>query len=246
MLNESIVIGKHSVLELLKSNRCVNKIWLQDGIHGKQYKLLLALIKEKKVMVQIVPKKKLDQLTSGNHQGVVAQVAPIVYASVQDIINKAKEKQEPAFILLLDELVDPHNVGAILRTADASGVHGVIIPKHRSALITETVVKVAVGAVENIPIARVTNLSQTIDILKKQNIWVMGAATYNSEDFRLLDAKLPLCLVIGNEGQGISKIIAQKCDFSFHIPMTGKVESLNASVAAALMMYEVYRKRNLL
>lgn len=180
----------------------------------------------------------------GNHQGVVAQVAAYEYAEVDDILTAAEKRNEAPFIILLDELEDPHNLGSILRTADAVGAHGVIIPKRRAVGLTATVAKASTGAIEYIPVARVTNLARTIDELKDRGVWIVGTDAKGKEDYRNVDGKMPIGLVIGSEGRGMGRLVKEKCDFLLHLPMQGKVTSLNASVAASLLMYEVYRKRN--
>ncbi|WP_431804774.1 23S rRNA (guanosine(2251)-2'-O)-methyltransferase RlmB [Halobacillus andaensis] len=200
--------------------------------------------KENGVIVQKAPKKKIDQLVEGNHQGVAAAVAAYEYSQLDDLFSRAEEKGEEPFFIILDEIEDPHNLGSILRTADASGVHGVIIPKRRSVGLTSTVAKTSTGAIEHIPVARVTNLSRTIDELKEKYVWVIGTDAEGTEDYRQLDGKMPVALVIGSEGKGMSRLTKDKCDWTVSLPMAGKVTSLNASVAASLLMYEVYRKRH--
>ncbi|MEH7235974.1 23S rRNA (guanosine(2251)-2'-O)-methyltransferase RlmB [Bacillus sp. JJ1562] len=237
-------IGKNPVIEALKSERDINKIWIAEGSNKGQMNQVISLAKERNVMVQFVPKKKIDQMVEGNHQGVVAQVAAYEYAEVDDILALAKERNEAPFIILLDELEDPHNLGSILRTADAVGAHGVIIPKRRAVGLTATVAKASTGAIEYIPVARVTNLARTIDELKDRGVWIVGTDAKGKEDYRNVDGKMPIGLVIGSEGRGMGRLVKEKCDFLLNLPMEGKVTSLNASVAASLLMYEVYRKRN--
>lgn len=207
-------------------------------------KQVMELARERKVAVQFVPKKRIDQVADGAHQGVLALVAAYRYAETGDMFKLAKERNEHPFILILDELEDPHNLGSILRTADAVGAHGVIIPKRRSVALTATVAKASTGAIEHIPVARVTNLSQTIAGLKQQGLWIAGTDASGTTDYRQMDADLPLGLVIGSEGRGMSRIVKEACDFLIRLPMAGHVTSLNASVAAGLLMYEVYRKRH--
>ena len=202
------------------------------------------LAKERNVLVQFVPKQKIDQISKENHQGVIAQVAAYQYAEIEDLFNRAAEKGEDPFFLILDELEDPHNLGSILRTADAAGVHGIIIPKRRAVGLTATVAKLSTGAIEYVPVARVTNIARTIDELKERGVWVFGTDVEKSQDYRRMDTTLPLAIVIGSEGKGIGRLIREKCDFLIHLPMSGHVTSLNASVAAALLMYEVHRKRS--
>ncbi|WP_099364805.1 23S rRNA (guanosine(2251)-2'-O)-methyltransferase RlmB [Fredinandcohnia onubensis] len=238
------IIGKNPVIEALKSERDINKIWIAEGSNRGQMNQITSLAKEGNVMVQFVPKKKIDQMVEGNHQGVVAQVAAYEYAEVDDILAAAEKRNEAPFIILLDELEDPHNLGSILRTADAVGAHGVIIPKRRAVGLTATVAKASTGAIEYIPVARVTNLARTIDELKDRGVWIVGTDAKGKEDYRNVDGKMSIGLVIGSEGRGMGRLVKEKCDFLLHLPMQGKVTSLNASVAASLLMYEVYRKRN--
>ncbi|WP_077620198.1 23S rRNA (guanosine(2251)-2'-O)-methyltransferase RlmB [Bacillus sinesaloumensis] len=238
------IIGKNPVIEALKSERDINKIWIAEGSNKGQMNQITSLAKEGSVLVQFVPKKKIDQMVEGNHQGVVAQVAAYEYAEVDDILEAAEKRNEAPFILLLDELEDPHNLGSILRTADAVGAHGVIIPKRRAVGLTATVAKASTGAIEYIPVARVTNLARTIDELKDRGVWIVGTDAKGKEDYRNIDGKMPIGLVIGSEGKGMGRLVKEKCDFLLRLPMEGKVTSLNASVAASLLMYEVYRKRN--
>ncbi|MEH7223796.1 23S rRNA (guanosine(2251)-2'-O)-methyltransferase RlmB [Bacillus sp. JJ1566] len=237
-------IGKNPVIEALKSERDINKIWIAEGSNKGQMNQITSLAKERNVMVQFVPKKKIDQMVEGNHQGVVAQVAAYEYAEVDDILAVAEKRNEAPFIILLDELEDPHNLGSILRTADAVGAHGVIIPKRRAVGLTATVAKASTGAIEYIPVARVTNLARTIDELKDRGVWIVGTDAKGKEDYRNVDGKMPIGLIIGSEGKGMGRLVKEKCDFLLRLPMEGKVTSLNASVAASLLMYEVYRKRN--
>ncbi|WP_099352723.1 23S rRNA (guanosine(2251)-2'-O)-methyltransferase RlmB [Fredinandcohnia onubensis] len=238
------IIGKNPVIEALKSERDINKIWIAEGSNRGQMNQITSLAKEGNVLVQFVPKKKIDQMVDGNHQGVVAQVAAYEYAEVDDILAAAEKRNEAPFIILLDELEDPHNLGSILRTADAVGAHGVVIPKRRAVGLTATVAKASTGAIEYIPVARVTNLARTIDELKDRGVWIVGTDAKGKEDYRNVDGKMPIGLVIGSEGRGMGRLVKEKCDFLLHLPMQGKVTSLNASVAASLLMYEVYRKRN--
>ena len=243
-MSEDLIMGRNTVLEALRSKRDIHKIWVAEGATKGQIQQVIAVAKENKIMIQTAPKKKLDQMVEGNHQGVIAQVAAYQYAEIDDIFKLAESRKEDPFILLLDELEDPHNLGSILRTADASGVHGVIIPKRRAVGLTATVAKSSTGAIEHIPVARVTNLSRTIEELKERGVWIAGTDAKGSQDYRLMDGTMPLGIVIGSEGKGISRVIKEKCDFLYHLPMVGHVTSLNASVAASLLMYEVYRKRS--
>lgn len=183
-------------------------------------------------------------MVTGQHQGVVAQVALYEYAELDDLYKATEEKNEQPFFLILDELEDPHNLGSIMRTADAVGAHGIVIPKRRAVGLTTTVAKASTGAIEHIPVARVTNLARTLEEMKERGIWVVGTDASAREDYRNMDGNMPLALVIGSEGKGMGRLVKEKCDFLIKLPMAGKVTSLNASVAAGLLMYEVYRKRN--
>ncbi|ALC88423.1 RNA methyltransferase TrmH [Bacillus sp. FJAT-18017] len=243
-MSEDIIIGKNPVLEALRSHRDINKILIAEGSQRGQMHQITELAKEANAIVQYVPKKKIDQLTEGNHQGVLAYVAAYKYAEVDDLFKAAREKGEEPFFLILDEVEDPHNLGSIMRTADAVGAHGIIIPKRRAVGLTSTVAKASTGAIEYVPVARVTNLARTIEELKEQGVWIAGTDAKGSKDYRQQDFTLPLGLVIGSEGKGMGRLIREKCDFLVHLPMAGKVTSLNASVAAALLMYEVYRSRH--
>lgn len=241
---EEYIAGKHSVLEALRSGRTINKLWLAENAQKQLTMPIVAEAKKNGIIVQFVDKRKLDQM-AGNvqHQGVVAQVAAYEYAEVDDLIARAKEAGETPFLLILDEIEDPHNLGSILRTADCTGVHGVIIPKRRSVGLTATVSKTSAGAVEYVPVARVTNIAQTIEELKEQGIWVAGADVSAEQNMYRSDLTMPLAVVIGNENKGIGRLIKEKCDFLLKLPMFGQINSLNASVAAGVIMYEVVRQR---
>jgi 23S rRNA (guanosine2251-2'-O)-methyltransferase len=242
-MSEEYIAGKNPVIEALKSSRDINKILIAEGSQRGQMQQVVKLSKEANVIVQFVPKKKLDQLYEGNHQGVVAQVAAYEYAELDDLFAAAEKKSEAPFFLLLDEIEDPHNLGSIMRTADATGAHGIIIPKRRAVGLTATVAKSSTGAIEHVPVVRVTNMSRTIEELKERGVWIAGTDASAKEDYRAFDGSIPLGLVIGSEGKGMGRVIREKCDFLLSLPMAGHVTSLNASVAAALLMYEVYRKR---
>lgn len=243
-MNQEVIIGKNSVIEALKSGRSVNKVMILEQLNKKTADKLQQYAKQADTIVQRVPKNKMDSIAEGgNHQGVIAYAAAHTYSSLDDLFQRAEEKQEAPFFIILDELEDPHNLGSILRSADAAGAHGVIIPKRRSVGLTATVAKTSAGAIEYIPVARVTNLADMIDELKERNVWVVGTEADASEDYRHLDGSLPIALVIGNEGKGISRLILKKCDWTVNLPMKGNVSSLNASVACSILLYEVYRKR---
>jgi 23S rRNA (guanosine2251-2'-O)-methyltransferase len=239
------ISGKNPVLEALRSGREINKIFIAEGSQRGQMKQVLEEAKERGIVAQFVPKKKVDSLSQTQaHQGVIASIAAYQYYDVEDLFEVAEERGEQPFFLILDELEDPHNLGSILRTADAVGAHGVIIPKRRAVGLTATVAKASTGAIEYVRVARVTNLAMTIDKLKDKGIWLVGTDASAKEDYRQFDGNMPLALVIGSEGKGMSRLITQKCDFLIKMPMVGQVTSLNASVAASILMYEVLRKRN--
>jgi 23S rRNA (guanosine2251-2'-O)-methyltransferase len=242
-MSQEIVIGKNPVLEALRSGRDINKILIAEGALKGQTGQILELAKEAGVIVQFAPRKKLDQLSDGNHQGIVAHVAAYQYAELDDLFQRAKEREQDPFFILLDEIEDPHNLGSILRTADAAGAHGVIIPKRRAVGLTATVAKASTGAIEYVPVVRVTNMVRTIEELKERGVWIFGTDASGQTDYRKMDATMPLGLVIGSEGKGMSRLVREKCDFLIRLPMVGKVTSLNASVAGSLLMFEVLRKR---
>lgn len=243
-MSDEWIIGKNPVVEALKSGRTINKVFLQDHLTPKTAQHIQKLAKEQGVIVKKVPKQKLDQLVEGTHQGIAASVAAYDYFEIDDLFKRAEEKQEEPFFILLDEIEDPHNLGSILRTADAVGCHGVIIPKRRAVGLTATVAKTSAGAIEYVPVVRVTNMAQTIETLKARNVWVVGTEAEADKDYRELERDLPIALVMGNEGKGMSRLVREKCDWTIKLPMEGKVSSLNASVAGSLLLYEVYRKRH--
>lgn len=242
-MTEQFIGGKNPIVEALRSGRELNKIWIAEGLNKKSIGEILSLAKKNGIVVQAVPKQKLDTMLDINHQGIVASVAAYAYADLDDLFHLAEIRKEDPFFIILDSLEDPHNLGSILRTADATGVHGVIIPKRRSVGLTEVVAKSSTGAIEHIPVVRVNNLSQTVDDLKKRGVWIAGTDAKGAADYRHMDATIPLAVIIGSEGKGMSAILRERCDFLYQLPMVGHVTSLNASVAAALLMYEVLRKR---
>ena len=237
------VFGRHAVVEALQTPDRVNRVFIQEGTSGRDAAKVIELAREKGIQVQTVPKTKIEDLV-GNavHQGLVASIAAYEYADLEAVFKKAEEKGEDPFIVILDGVEDPHNLGSILRTADATGVHGIIIPKRRSASLTATVAKASTGAIEHVPVVRVTNLTQTIEQLKARGVWVFGT-DMNGTDYRKWNTSGPLAIVMGNEGKGVSRIVKESVDEMVTIPMVGHVQSLNASVASALMMYEVFRNR---
>ncbi|EAD2762148.1 23S rRNA (guanosine(2251)-2'-O)-methyltransferase RlmB [Listeria monocytogenes] len=235
--------GRNPVLEVLRSDRDIHKIYVQEGSQKGVLKQVLTLAKERKIQVQFVPKQKIEKVVSGAHQGVATQVAAYQYAELDDLFAAAEAKDEMPFFIILDELEDPHNLGSIMRTADSVGAHGIIIPKRRSVGLTQTVAKASTGAMEYVPVVRVTNMVRTMEELQKRGLWIFGTDAKGSSDYRTMDVDMPLAIVIGSEGFGMSRLVREKCDFLVHLPMRGKVTSLNASVAASLLLYEVYRKR---
>lgn len=241
---EDLVEGRNAVIELLKSNKTIEQLFIANGKMEGSINKILGLAKDKGVIVKEVDRKKLDLMSETKaHQGVIAQITPFKYSTVDEILNYAKQKDEDPFIVILDELEDPHNLGSIVRTAELCGVHGIIIPKRRNVGVTATVYKASVGAIEYVKIAKVTNVNSTIDELKAKNIWVYGA-DINGEEYSYDTNFNGACaIVIGNEGKGISKLTKNKCDKLVKIPMIGKINSLNASVAGGIMMYEVLKGR---
>lgn len=241
---EDLVEGRNAVIELLKSNKTIEQLFIANGKMEGSINKILGLAKDKGVIVKEVDRKKLDLMSETKaHQGVIAQITPFKYSTVDEILNYAKQKDEDPFIVILDELEDPHNLGSIVRTAELCGVHGIIIPKRRNVGVTATVYKASVGAIEYVKIAKVTNVNSTIDELKAKNIWVYGA-DINGEEYSYDTNFNGACaIVIGNEGKGISKLTKNKCDKLVKIPMIGKINSLNASVAGGIMIYEVLKGR---
>lgn len=243
-VREDLIEGRNAVIELLKSDRTIEYILVAKGEREGSINKILTMAKENGIVVKEADRKKLDSMTNfGAHQGVVAIVTPYKYSEVEDILNLAKKKGEDPFVIILDEIEDPHNLGSIVRTAELCGVHGVIIPKRRNVGVTPTVYKTSVGAVEHIKIAKVTNINATIDILKENGIWVYGADMDGEQYSYQADFKGGVALVIGNEGKGISKLTKSKCDCIVKIPMVGKINSLNASVAGGILMYEILKTR---
>ena len=235
--------GRNAVLEAFRSGRCVDKLFILDGCQDGPVRTIAREARRKDTIINYVSRERLDQLSeTGVHQGVIAQVAAYEYATVEDILAKAGEKGEDPFIFVLDNIEDPHNLGAIIRTANLAGAHGVIIPKRHAAGLTETVVKTSAGALNYTSVAKVTNLARTIDDLKKEGIWFV-CADMGGETMYRLNLTGPIGLVVGNEGEGVSRLIREKCDFTASIPMKGDIDSLNASVAAGVLAYEIVRQR---
>jgi 23S rRNA (guanosine2251-2'-O)-methyltransferase len=240
--SEYQVEGRNAVMHALQSGRAVDKIYIAQG--DRSFGAIIQLAKANGAVITQIPRHRLHEMsTTGKHQGIIAACSPMGYVSVDTILAKAKEKGEDPFIIALDSITDPHNLGAVLRAANAAGAHGVIITKHRSVGLNATVAKTSAGALEYTPVARVVNLAQTLDRLKDAGVWIFGASTGVAETYTQSKMTGPICIVIGNEGYGLSKHIVNGCDFLVSIPMLGEIESLNASVAAALFMYEVVRQR---
>ena len=241
-----VIAGRNAVSEALRGQRSINKIFVQEGAHGGSLGELVAVAKSKGVPVEIVKAERLDKLAPGlRHQGVAALAAPVAFQSLDAVFAQAAAKNEPPFLLLLDELQDPQNVGALLRTADAAGVHGVLLPRRRSCPLNAAVAKISAGAVEYVPVVQIGNIAQAIDDLKQRGCWIVGA-DMDGVDFYAANMTGPIVLVIGAEGKGIGRLVKQKCDDIVSIPMNGGVNSLNASNAGAVLMYEVVRQRRLL
>lgn len=237
-----VVAGRNPVVEVLSGERDVERVFIADGSEGSVSKIV-ALAKEKGVIVDFVPKEKIDAMAPGvKHQGVVAKVSEYKYADMEDVFARAEVSGEDPFIIILDEITDPHNLGAIIRTAECAGAHGVIIPKRRAATLTQTVALSAAGAIENMPVVQVTNLGRAIDDLKEKGVWV-GAADMDGRTYYEANLTGPIAIVIGNEGKGVGRLVKEKCDFVLSIPMYGKINSLNASNAAAVLMYGIRRAR---
>ncbi len=239
----NVICGRNPVLEAVRSGREIDRLLVAHGVSGGSVTAIIAKCKAKGILIKEVSPQKLDYYCSGaNHQGVAVFFAEQSYCEPQDILNYAKERDEKPFIIICDEIEDPHNLGAIIRTAEACLVHGIIIPKRRSASLNATVAKSASGALEYMRVARVTNIPETINFLKENGVWVFGA-DMDGEDYTKTDFNCPCALVIGNEGKGIGTLTAKRCDGIVSLPMFGKINSLNASVAAGILMYEVVRKR---
>lgn len=241
---EDIIFGRNSVTELIKAGRSVNKIFFAEGNQDGSIKKIFSLAKEAKIVCEFVNRTKLDKISDGgHHQGVVAFAAAVQYSTVEEILNFAKSKNESPFIILLDELEDPRNFGAILRTADAVGVHGVIIPKRRSVSLNSTVAKTSAGAIEYVKVAQVTNIAQTLKKFHELDLKIVGSDISAEKNFSEVDLTGGIVLIIGNEGKGMRRLTKENCDLLVKIPMVGKINSLNASVAGAILMYEIFRQR---
>ena len=240
-----ILAGRHAVVEAIKAGRGINRILLADGLRGPSVHELRDLARENGVTVDVVSRAKLDAAVPEGvrHQGVLAYVAPVAYVAVEEIIAAARERGEDPLLLLLDGIEDPQNLGALLRTADAAGVHGILLPRRHSVPLTETVARVSAGALEYVPVARIGNIAQTMRALKEQGFWIAGADMAGEELYDRANLSGALVLVIGSEGRGMSRLTRDLCDFTVRLPMRGKINSLNASAAGAILMYEALRQR---
>ena len=239
------VEGRNAVLELLETDRDINKIYIQSGEKHGSINKIIAIAKSKKILLVEVDKNKINQMSqTENHQGVIAVVPPFNYVDVEDILFYAKTRQEDPFVVILDRIEDVHNLGSIIRTAETAGVHGIIIPKRESASVNAIVEKVSAGAVEHMKIARVNNLNETIKTLKENGLWICGTDMDTDTYYYNQDLTGPLAIVIGSEGYGMSRLVKENCDFLVKIPMKGKITSLNASVSAGIVIYEAVKQRN--
>ncbi|WP_083238917.1 23S rRNA (guanosine(2251)-2'-O)-methyltransferase RlmB [Caloranaerobacter ferrireducens] len=246
MQKQGLIEGRNPVLEALKSDRNIEKIMIAKGAEKGSVKKIKAIAKEKGIVIQYVDRNKLDSISATNsHQGVIAIASAYEYKTVEDILNYAENRNEDPFIIILDGIKDPHNLGAIMRTAECAGVHGIIIPKRRSVGLTPVVAKSSAGAIEYLPVAKVSNIVYTMEELKEKGIWICGTDMDGESNYYEKDLRGPLAIVIGSEGEGMSRLVKEKCDFLVKIPMKGNVTSLNASVAASILTYEVLRQRSL-
>lgn len=240
---ESVCEGRNPVLEAFRSGKTIDKLFVLDGCHDGPVQTILREAKKKNTIVNYVKKERLDQLSeTGRHQGVIAYLAAYEYAEVSDILERAASKNEPPFIIILDGIEDPHNLGAIIRTANLAGAHGIIIPKHGASGLTATVARASAGAINYTPVAKVTNITRTMEDLKKQGLWFVCAAADGDTMYKL-NLTGPIGLVIGNEGSGVSRLVRESCDMTAAIPMHGDIDSLNASVATGVLAYEIVRQR---
>jgi 23S rRNA (guanosine2251-2'-O)-methyltransferase len=239
----AFVEGRNPVIEAIKNNREIDKIMIANSAKEGSIKKIIGMAKEKNLVIQYVEKQKLDEIGESHaHQGVIAQVSEYKYADLDEVLEDVKSKDEDPFFIILDEINDPHNLGSIIRTADAVGAHGVIIPKRRSVHITPVVIKASAGAIEYVPVCKVTNIVNTIKKLKDEGLWI-AAVDMDGDVFYEQNMKGPLGLVIGSEGYGISRLVKENCDFKVKMPMVGNVTSLNASVAGSIVLYEVLKQR---
>jgi 23S rRNA (guanosine2251-2'-O)-methyltransferase len=240
----NVIVGRHPVIEALRSGTLIEKILISKTTHGEALHTIRQMARERQILCVDVQAEKLSKYTdSQTTQGIVAIVGEKVYCEVDDILAIAEKRQEKPFILIFDEIEDPHNLGALIRSAVCTGAHGGIIPKHNAASVTETVAKTSAGASAHFPIAKVTNIAQTIDELKERGVWIVGTDVAAKQTFMQIDYTMPVAIVVGNEGRGMRRLVKEKCDFLVTIPMAGALDSFNASVAGALLMYEVLRTR---
>ena len=238
------VEGRNSVLELLESGKDINKIFITSGEKHGSINKIIAMAKEKRIIIVEKDKRQMQEMAQAqNYQGVIAIVPPFEYCQIEDIINTAKQRNEEPFVLILDGIEDPHNLGSIIRTAETAGVHGIIIPKRRAASVNSTVVKTSAGATNFMKVARVNNLNETIEYLKEHDVWIYGTDMSTDKLYYEEDLTGNIAIVIGSEGYGMSRLVKEKCDFLIKIPMKGKITSLNASVSAGIVMYEVVKQR---
>ncbi len=241
---QQYIIGMNPIIEAIQANHYINKIYIAEGMQKSKIEKLIVLAKENKIFVQFVPRIKIDQLTqSKGHQGIVATIAAYKYSDLYEVIKKSKKEDSFPLLIMLDEIEDPHNLGSILRTADVVGADGIIIPERRSVGLTSAIAKISAGAVEYVPVIRITNLANTLETLKKEGFWIVGAEASSDVYYTEIDYKMSVCLVIGSEGKGISRLVMEKCDFIVKLPMKGHINSLNASVAASIIMYEIFKQR---
>ncbi len=235
--------GRNSVMEAIRAGRTIDKVYIQDGLRDNTISRIISKLKGTGTLISFVKKERLDSMSeTGHHQGIIAQTTSYEYSSIEDIFELAKKKNEPPFIILLDEIMDPHNLGAIIRTANIAGAHGVIIPKHNATGLTATVVRASAGAINFTPVVKVTNISKTIEELKGRGLW-FACADMGGDEMYKCNLTGAIGLVIGNEGTGVSRLVKEKCDYIVSIPMKGDIESLNASVATGILAYEIVRQR---
>jgi 23S rRNA (guanosine2251-2'-O)-methyltransferase len=242
--NPEQIEGRHPVLEALKAGREINKILVAEGADKGSAAEILALARERGIVIQRVPRAKLETIAqSRNHQGIIAYLAAKEYVELEALIERASQSERPGLLVILDEIEDPYNFGSILRTAEGAGAHGVVIPKRRAVPLTATVAKASAGAIEHMPVARVGNIGQALETLKKAGFWVVGTDVDAPQLYTQADLNMPLAVVIGNEGKGLGEVVKKRCDFLVRLPMVGSVQSLNASVATGILLYEILRQR---
>ena len=242
-MNENRIEGRNAVMEAFRAGKVIDKLYIQQGLHDGPIQSILREAKKQDCIINFVSSQRLDEISeTKKHQGVIANASAYEYADVDDILLKARDKGEDPFIVILDGIEDPHNLGAIIRTANQAGAHGIIIPKHRAVGLTATVARTSAGALNYTPVAKVTNISKTIEDLKKEGLWFV-CADMDGQPMYKCNLTGPIGLVVGNEGSGVSELVKKNCDFTASIPMKGDIDSLNASVAAGILMYEIVRQR---